>query len=68
MARKSRKPGSSYGYFKQLFHDHPEWLKESRFRNLVMWAALRKNAVYRAHVILVGRVWRVSAQRFARPP
>ena len=28
MAKKKPKPGSSYGYFKQLFHDHPEWLKE----------------------------------------
>jgi hypothetical protein len=28
MAKKSGKPGSSYSYFKQLFHEHPEWLKE----------------------------------------
>ena len=28
MAKKSGKSGSSYSYFKQLFHDHPEWLKE----------------------------------------
>ena len=28
MAKKTSKSGSSYSYFKQLFHDHPEWLKE----------------------------------------
>ena len=28
MARKSAKSGSSYSYFKQLFHDNPQWLKE----------------------------------------
>jgi hypothetical protein len=28
MAKKQGKSGSSYSYFKQLFHEHPEWLKE----------------------------------------
>jgi hypothetical protein len=28
MAKKSSKSGSSYTYFKNLFHEHPEWLKE----------------------------------------
>ena len=28
MARKATKSGSSYSYFKQLFTDNPQWLKE----------------------------------------
>jgi hypothetical protein len=28
MAKKSGKSASSYSYFKDLFHEHPEWLKE----------------------------------------
>ena len=39
MARKSAKTGSSYSYFKQLFTDNPQWLKEKS--NSIMLARYR---------------------------
>ena len=82
MAKKARKFGSSYSYFKQLFHDHPEWLKEksnavivARFRtdhNLPEDAEIEKkvmnNLANLKSVMRKGQRQRLAAKNPGKPP